>query len=164
MIYFTADQHFGHANIIKWCNRPFENNQHMDKEIIKRYNSLVTEEDTVYFLGDLTLHKHDIVGNLLKRLKGIKHLILGNHDSLKPFDYVELGFTTIHTALEIFTEMGNYILVHDPAISQFDRNRMFLCGHIHDLFVKQKNCINVGVDVWDFYPVSLKRISQTEYR
>lgn len=160
MIYFTSDQHFGHANIIKYCNRPFENHQQMDKEIIKRYNSKVTNDDIVYFLGDLTLHKHDIVGNLLKNLKGNKILILGNHDSLKPFDYIDLGFTTVHTALEISTTSGNFILVHDPAISQVDRSKQFLCGHIHDLFKSQKNCINVGVDVWNFYPVSLENLDQ----
>ena len=46
MVYFfTADQHFSHANIIKYCNRPFDNVREMDSEIIKRHNSVVTDKD-----------------------------------------------------------------------------------------------------------------------
>jgi calcineurin-like phosphoesterase family protein len=161
MIYFTADHHDDHDEIIQMCNRPFYSRKHMRKEMIKRHNEKVTESDTVYFIGDVSFSRDkEPIRRFIEKLNGIKHLILGNHDSLKPFDYVELGFTTVHTALEISTFLGDFVLVHDPAISQIDRDRMFLCGHIHDLFIKQKNCINIGVDVWDFYPVSLQQIKE----
>ena len=50
--YFTADTHFGHGNIIKYCNRPFKNHLEMDDELIRRWNNVVSNEDEVYHLGD----------------------------------------------------------------------------------------------------------------
>ena len=87
-----------------------------------------------------------------------KILILGNHDSLKPFTYIDLGFESVHTSLELSYNGKDYVLVHDPAASCIDRNRIFLCGHVHDLFKIQRNVINVGVDVWNFFPVSMEQI------
>lgn len=161
--FVTADHHDDHDEIIQMCNRPFYSRKHMRKEMIKRHNEIVTELDTVYFIGDISFSKDkEPIRRFIESLNGKKHLILGNHDYLKPFDYIDIGFTTVHTALEIFTEYGNYILVHDPAVSQIDRTRIFICGHVHDLFVKQKNCINAGVDVHNFYPISIQRIKEIE--
>ena len=159
MIFFTSDQHYGNNMIIEYCNRPYKNSSIMDKDLIKKHNSKITNEDTVYIIGDLTFHKREFAEKIISKLNGQKHLIMGNHDILKPFTYLELGILSVHTSLEIFTEKGNFILVHDPAISQIDRSKTFLCGHVHDLFLRQKNCINIGVDVWNMYPVSLEQIS-----
>lgn len=52
MKYFIADMHFNHENIIRYCNRPFENSNEMNEYIIK-WNSVVTENDIVYHLGDV---------------------------------------------------------------------------------------------------------------
>jgi calcineurin-like phosphoesterase family protein len=115
----------------------------------------------VYILGDLTLEKDkEPIRRLLDKLNGKKHLILGNHDYLNPHVYVDIGFHSVHTSLEIEVNGYPLCLVHDPALSQLDRTKYFLCGHIHDLFKKQKNCINVGVDVWDYYPVSIHQIEE----
>lgn len=57
MIYFTADIHFGHARIIDYCDRPFNNADEMDRVLIKNWNSVVGSKDVVYILGDLTLHR-----------------------------------------------------------------------------------------------------------
>lgn len=158
-IYFTADPHYFHDPIIEACNRPYRNSHIMGKDMIRKYNERVSQNDTCYILGDLTLVKDkEPIRRLLDKLNGHKILILGNHDYLNPFTYVDIGFISVHTSLEISTHVGDFVLVHDPAISQIDRNRTFLCGHIHDLFKMQKNCINVGVDVWGFYPVSLSEI------
>ena len=159
MIYFTADWHEGHENIIKYCKRPFKNFTHMGRVLLKNYNEVVTDDDTVYFIGDLTLRTSvykNAIEQLVSKMNGQKHLILGNHDRLKPFDYVELGFITVHTALEL--PEYNMVLVHDPATSAIDRSKVFICGHVHDLFKTQKNVINVGVDVWDFKPVSIETL------
>lgn len=157
MIFFTSDQHFGHDKIIKYCNRPFENATTMNRELIKRYNFLIKKEDIVYFLGDFSLessiHK-EYLRSIVDNLKGEKHLILGNHDILKPFDYIDIGFTSVHTSLEL----DPFVLVHDPAVSCVNRNKKFICGHVHDLFRKQKNVINVSVEMWDYAPVSIEEI------
>jgi len=134
----------------------------MDKEIIRNVNTVVAEEDTLYIIGDLSLVGSQHLGyyrNLMGQYKvKRKILILGNHDILKPFTYVNLGFESVHTSLELEHNGKSYILVHDPAASCLDRNRIFLCGHVHDLFKFQRNAINVGVDVWDFFPVSIEQI------
>lgn len=132
----------------------------MDKDLIYKYNEVVANNDTVYFLGDVSLKKRDTVESVMSKLKGDKHLILGNHDLLKPFTYVELGFSTVHTYLEITCDGIHLCLTHDPAISQINRAKTFLCGHIHDLFTIHRNCINVGVDVWGYRPVSFTQIKE----
>ena len=158
MIFFTSDQHYHHDRIIEYCNRPFKHTRDMDNTILHRYNSRVTDDDVVYFIGDLfdlQLGKNlYIVERMINKLKGTKILILGSHDFLKPFEYVELGFQSVHTSLQVM----DFILVHDPAVSCIDRSKPFLCGHVHTLFKVQKNVINVGVDVWNFFPVSLTQI------
>jgi len=158
LIYFTADQHFGHENIIKYTHRPFKNANNMNNELIRRYNAVVTDEDTVYFIGDVSLSRNvDSIAGWVERLNGSKHLILGNHDALKPFTYVDhIGFWSVHTALRV----EEFVLCHDPAPSCVDRERIWLCGHVHNLFKQINNVVNVGVDVWDFAPVSIEQIRQ----
>lgn len=156
MIWFTSDTHFEHANIIQHCNRPFKNVQQMNKLLIKQYNSVVEQEDTVYFLGDLTIKPRSYksaLRDIVQNMKGTKHLILGNHDYFEPFDYVEIGFNSVHTKLEIFS----MILVHDPATA-YTTDKTVLHGHVHNMWKKKNNAINVGVDVWDYKPVSFIEI------
>lgn len=155
--FFVADEHYDHENIIKGCGRPYKNTQEMNKDEIERHNSVVTKEDEVYHLGDIwwgNTENWRRFAKIFNQLNGKHHLILGNHDNLKPFAYVEIGFLSVHTSLK----MGSVHLIHDPSASCIDRNNLWLCGHVHDLFVKQKNVINVGVDVWDFTPVSMNQI------
>lgn len=159
MIYFTADLHFYHDAIIEACYRPYKTGHQMHKALVKNFNEIVTDEDTVYILGDFSFSKDkEPIRRIVDKLNGQKHLILGNHDYLNPFTYVEFGFISVHTSLKIDLYGQEYILVHDPALSQVDRSKMFLCGHVHDLFLWQKNCINVGVDVHGFKPISEKDI------
>ena len=82
---------------------------------------------------------------------------MGNHDIKDATFYSDIGFMSVHYP---YFKVNDFICVHDPALSQVDRDKIFLCGHIHDLFKTQKNCINVGVDVWDFKPVSETELKQ----
>ena len=59
MIYFTADTHFGHYNVIRFCDRPFASAEEMDKAMIQNWNDRVTGNDTVYILGDKFLETSD---------------------------------------------------------------------------------------------------------
>jgi calcineurin-like phosphoesterase family protein len=132
----------------------------MNSCLVEKHNSVVKDGDTVYHIGDFSLYTDNLplMKHCLKYLNGKHHLILGNHDTLKPWEYIDIGFLTVHTALELHTEYGNFVLGHDPAISVINKDWKFLCGHIHDLFCKIKNVVNVGVDVWDFKPVSAEEI------
>jgi len=167
MIYFTADTHFGHNNIIKYSKRPFNSVNEMDEMLLKNYNNIIKDEDIVYFIGDFCLRPSNHIlyyQSLIEKMKGEKHLILGNHDKLKPFIYVEMGFQSVHTSLEVNINGSKLILNHDPSIHcMFDDKTIILCGHVHNLFIKQKNVINVGVDVCDYKPIDIRRILSIFY-
>lgn len=157
MRYYTADPHFGHYNIIAYCKRPFKNDEEMNKKLIYNYNSILTEKDELIIVGDFCLKSaqhHNFYVSILKKLKGKKTLIIGNHDELRPRFYLEVGFYSIHTSLEIKINDIDVVVVHDPCFSGIDRSKLFICGHVHDLFYIQKNVINVGVDIHNFLPVS----------
>ena len=79
MIFFTADTHFGHTNILKLCNRPFDSIEEMNEAMISNWNDRVKGTDTVYIVGDMFFRCED-AETVLKRLRGKKRLIVGNHD------------------------------------------------------------------------------------
>lgn len=163
MMWFTSDWHLDHANILdfekerrKICNGKISK---MTDALISRYNNLIKKEDICYHLGDFSLRNSDNwywYKRCLDKMNGIKILILGNHDKLNPFLYIDCGFQSVHTSLDI----GSYILVHDPAITIVNKERKWLCGHIHTIFKKKNNVTNVGIDVWDYNPVSIEMLDK----
>ena len=80
MMFFTADTHFGHNNILKLCNRPFDTIDDMNEALIKNWNARITGADSVYIVGDMFFRCAD-AEKILSRLHGKKHLIIGNHDA-----------------------------------------------------------------------------------
>lgn len=159
--WFTSDWHLDNAAIIEYCDRPFDNAKKMNHAILSRFKSLVSPEDIVYFLGDLSFRGPDNLNwyiNTFKKLPGRKHLILGNHDRLSVWQYEDAGFMSVHSALHL--ELLDIYLVHDPAKSLVRRDKLWICGHVHNLFPKlmRPNLVNVSVDVWDFKPASLDEI------
>jgi calcineurin-like phosphoesterase family protein len=90
MIFFTADLHFGHANIIKHCNRPFATAEEMDAVLTQKWNATVGQKDEVYILGDFTMRPAMESHRYLAPLNGRKYLIRGNHDRFLK------GFSPIH--------------------------------------------------------------------
>ncbi|MBR0159988.1 MAG: hypothetical protein IJQ02_01640 [Oscillospiraceae bacterium] len=83
MIYYIADMHFGHENVLKFDNRPFESVEQMTETVVSRWNERVTEEDTVYVLGDAFWKNEAQSMAIFRRLNGHKQLICGNHDRIK---------------------------------------------------------------------------------
>ena len=75
MIYFTSDLHFGHKNIIRFDNRPFTSVEEMDKVLIERWNNKVTDEDTVYILGDISWYDDQKTYEIFSQLRGRKILM-----------------------------------------------------------------------------------------
>ena len=139
MKWFTADPHRGHANIIKYCNRPYKNEHHMDKILNYNHNTMVGKDDDVYILGDFSMASkryRDYLFGQVQQLNGRLHLILGNHDIKDPWFYIDIGFYSVHAP---YLEVEEFICVHDPALSTINRKAKFLCGHIHDLFLINKN-------------------------
>ena len=147
-IWFTSDQHFGHKNIIKLCNRPFSSVEGMDNHIVWAWNYYVSNEDTVYVLGDFAWRNPK---PYIDRLKGNIIFIRGGHDKKSLGDMlVEVKINDIW-----------FILCHYPLYSWNKEyyGSIHLHGHVHNSSIEPKrNRINVSVDVWDFVPVSLEQI------
>ena len=79
-IFYTADNHFGHAKIPGMCKRPFRDVRHMNGELIRRWNERVGPDDAVYHLGDFSFGPVAEAEQYFHVPNGRKHLILGNHD------------------------------------------------------------------------------------
>ena len=156
MIYFIADTHFNHENIIKYCKRPFNNIQEMNEYIIQKWNSVVKKEDTVYHLGDVGFGTTEMLKGLLNRLNGTKILLRGNHDFKRGLNgWKEIGFSEVYRKR---IELGNLILTHVP-IELEDKDIINVFGHIHnkpldDRFNKD-NHICVSCDVIDYTPITI---------
>lgn len=109
--YFTSDLHLGHANILRFQNRPFDSVEDMNIKLIQNYNSMVHKNDLVYILGDLTYKISVEESNMLiQQLKGRKVLIRGNHD----LKYDSSLFEDILDYKEFNQEKIKYVLMHYP--------------------------------------------------
>ena len=158
-IFFTSDTHFGHANIIKHCNRPFSSVEDMDETMITNWNSRVRSNDTVYHLGDFTMKNGQEALAYESRLNGFIHLIWGNHDraSVRNMDKV---WGSSSYAAEICVD-GHHITLCHYAMRVWNHSHhgaLMLYGHSHGMLPPIKNSLDVGVDCWDFAPVTLPEI------
>lgn len=175
--WYTADLHFNHTNIIKYCNRPFADLDDMNEKMIEYWNELVQPEDTVYVLGDFSLSLSAL--QFVSLLNGTKKLIAGNHDQCwignkkhasATKRYLEAGFESVNSNGYQQHKLGNLnvMISHLPyAGDSHDNDRyssyrpknegaILICGHVHDSwsYTETPRQINVGVDVSDFRPIS----------
>lgn len=155
-IFCTSDEHYDHENIIKYCNRPFKDVHHMREELIRRHNEVVTDSDIVYHLGDFCFNPIKTLDAVLPRLSGRHILIRGNHDK-KIKNPVYSKFESVQS----FMVLQDVLLRHYPHINgdNLDTSVAFIFhGHVHASWKMNGNRINVGVDVWDFYPVDFSTL------
>lgn len=165
MIWFTSDTHFNHKNIIKYSSRPFDNIVHMEECITKKWNSLVTPNDTVYHLGDFSFSKDkNYIDKLLNNLNGKKYLIKGNHDRKEVYNnsrWIEVvDYKEINISLKEKRKQ-KIVMSHYPfrSWSQMHRGSWMLHGHCHgSLKDIGGKTMDVGVDVHNYSPISLKYI------
>jgi calcineurin-like phosphoesterase family protein len=164
--WFTSDTHFGHANIIRYCDRLFKSVEHMNDALIRNWNQRVKPADTVLVLGDFCfrntpggkegegfLNRADFYAS---KLNGNKVFIRGSHDSNN-------SLNTKITSLVINMCGHEMFCVHDPkdAHGEYQIN---LVGHVHGYWKVKKMyginsyMVNVGVDVWKFMPVNMQEI------
>jgi len=154
LIWFTSDLHINHENIIKYCNRPFESIDRMNSELVERWNSKISIDDTVYVVGDVFLGSPELASPIIRKLNGKKILVLGNHDR-SPKTMIECGFEEVHKKLEIKLQDGRHALLsHKPLpallLSEYD---MQIHGHRHSGPAVAGKRINVCVDLWGYEPV-----------
>ena len=172
-IFFTSDLHFGHKNIIRFDNRPFFSVEEMDNALISNWNRKVSDEDTVYVLGDISWYNDEKTVEIFNKLRGNKILIKGNHD--RAHGKVRNCFKEIADYKEIYVGENKIILCHYPIIF-FNRHHygayMFY-GHVHNSHEWQMtdnyrqeleqldiecNAYNVGVMVQNYEPVTFEEV------
>jgi calcineurin-like phosphoesterase family protein len=160
MFFFTADEHYGHRNIIKYCNRPFNSVLEMDQEIIKRHNAVVKSTDTVIHAGDFSLSQKSVAQKYVAQLNGSHIFLQGSHDRWLNDN------GKIHEVWEKNVE-GHFIVVCHYAMRVWARSHYgswMLYGHSHGKLPPVGKQHDIGVDNNDFYPVSflqIKKIMET---
>ena len=133
----------------------------MNEEILRRWNEKITENDTVYIVGDFALGKQEPTAEWVSRANGKKILILGNHDR-SPRKMKELGFDEVHYHLELTTENGErWLLSHFPLpLDLIKSYKRLIHGHHHSGPISTGKRVNVCVDLWDYMPVSETEIQK----
>lgn len=158
--FFTSDTHFGHSNIIRYCKRPFANADEMDDVLVANWNSRVAKGDTVYHMGDFAFKDAEFAKAIRKRLNGNIRLILGNHDRLSYLSDPDFGFETVKYYDEISHNNQKIVLFHYPMRSWHKnmRGAWHLYGHTHGGVSPYGKSLEVGVDLWDYRPVTFDEI------
>ena len=174
MIYFTADTHFCHSNIINLSNRPFRDLEEMHKTLIHNWNFCVTDKDDIYILGDFMYKGSGLeANNILRRLKGRKYLIRGNHEKyIESQDFDASLFEWVKDYYVLRHEKADIVMFHYPILEWegYFRGAIHLYGHVHnslhehELLAKERifnnRAMNVGVDVNDYFPVDFYTVLQ----
>jgi calcineurin-like phosphoesterase family protein len=156
MIYFTSDTHFGHGGALGFYQRPFASVAAMDEAMVERWNAAVGPADEVWHLGDFAIKpKPGRVEDLLARLHGRKHLVAGNNDPA--LTRAAAGWASVADYAELDIDGTRLVLCHYPfrAWNGMAKGAVDLHGHSHGRGKALPRQIDVGVDVWDFRPVTL---------
>lgn len=164
-VFFTSDQHLGHKAIIKYCNRPFSSTGEMDNIIIERWNWLVQPKDVVYTIGDFCLGNQEMAFRYFKRLNGQIYVVPGGHD--KRWIRPNLCYTGPNCIVRVLPPLytvtldKQVIVLCHFAMRVWDKshyNSWNLHGHSHGRLLAVGKQLDVGVDNWNFYPVSLEEV------
>lgn len=173
-IFFTSDTHFGSERTLQFSRRPFNHVREMNETLIKNWNEIVGEDDTVYHLGDFGDYE------TIKRLNGKVILIMGNYEAkdlkerfnnsineyceyLLGLGFYDLSDTFEDNAYESLQCDDKHIVLasHRPldVPSEYSvDNEIHLFGHIHEKQMIKKRGINVGVDCHNFKPIDFDTV------
>jgi calcineurin-like phosphoesterase family protein len=156
--FYISDTHFDHANIIRLCNRPFKNVDEMNETMMERWNAVVSDDDTVYHLGDFAW-KSSKVAQWTHRLKGRIIYVRGNH-AVGP----EADSTTSY--IELQDAPYSLVLCHYPIVSWngMYRDWYHFYGHVHGSPLNhmpldwRARAFDVGVECLDYTPRTAEEI------
>jgi len=170
--------HYGHSGILVHCpDRPWDNVQEMDEALIRNYQEVVRPGDTVYIIGDFAFRNH---AKILRRLPGEKHLIIGNHDwdktgrmsQKRREELLSAGVASIRDSYLLRVRDGVTQGVHQWIWLAHYAHRSWpkkwsekspswhLYGHSHGNLPDDGLSTDVGVDCWNYYPVSFEQIKK----
>jgi calcineurin-like phosphoesterase family protein len=177
-VFFTSDTHWGHGNIIKFCDRPFKDVEEMNYKLIENWNKKVPQDGLVFHLGDFAWVGSDMWKNIRQQLNGEIILIKGNHDQKNMSSTAEQTLFK-YSAWQMLIEVeGRKILLnHFPFLCYAGVYRdpkglvYSLFGHVHSGPGKKGEDIprlihtfptqyDVGVDNNDYEPISWYEVNE----
>lgn len=150
--FFTSDEHYFHTNVIKHCNRPFNDVEEMHHELIKRNNEVVSKNDTVIHAGDFSFGYKNLTEKIIKQLNGHHVFLKGSHDRWLTGRYHEIWEKKIE---------NHFIVVCHYCMRVWARSHYgswHLFGHSHGGLNPEGKSWDIGVDNNNFYPVSFEQI------
>lgn len=174
-VFFTADTHFGHANVIKYCDRPYVNTDGMNADLITNWNSVVSKDDIVFHLGDVSFQKEfKDLSDTLHALNGKIFIVPGNHDSIQRLqhpslqDKVTVLSPLFDVDIQVEDEKMRFVLCH-YSMNVWNKSHygaIQLYGHSHGTLPEQPNTrsMDVGVDCHNYTPISLDDVLLKMYK
>jgi len=145
--WFTSDTHFGSERTLQLSKRPFKTVNEMDNVIITNWNNRVSEDDTVYHLGDFGDYevRHKLNGKII--------LIKGNYEEMDNLNGV---FSEVLNCCSIELNRKQVFLNHYPSKHHSDQFNLF--GHVHKLCMIKQYGLNVGTDCHNFCPIDVETV------
>jgi calcineurin-like phosphoesterase family protein len=173
-VFFTADEHYGHANIIKFCNRPFAHVDEMRESLILRHNNKVNKGDLTYHLGDI-FWRHTSTRqafDILKRLNGTHYLIWGNHDETaqevmaNAYGGPKFVWARDVEKIKPRSQYPSIWLSHyaHRVWPESHKGSWHLYGHTHGVLPDFRRSHDAGVDANDYAPLSLDELALLMYK
>ena len=168
-IFFTADLHLGHTNVIKYCSRPFRTAEEMNAKLIENWNGTVSDQDDIYVVGDFAFMGTKQTEEVLKHLKGRKYLLRGNHDkslnetmALKYFKWIKDYY--LLKVPEKDNQVQKIVLFHYALSTQDSAHygTWNLYGHSHGNLKNDPESLSldVGVDCHNYRPIAYEKIKK----
>jgi calcineurin-like phosphoesterase family protein len=159
-VYYISDCHFGHKNILKY--RPeFSSIKEHDNTIMENILSTINKRSTLIMLGDMFFTNEEVYtkGNIIRKIAGYTHLVLGNHDSDNPIRAENVGqmwaiFNSVHGIIK----RNGFWLSHAPIHPEELRGSKNIHGHVHAHTLDDERYINVCCENVRYKPVSLEDI------
>ena len=139
-IFITSDWHFCHNKEFLYVPRGFNNEYDMNNAIINNHNSIITQDDDIYCLGDVMLSNGEIGLECLKQLNGKIHIIIGNHDTDNKIEMYKTcpNVVEVCAAARLRYKGYHFFLSHYPCLcGNYDDGKYLkqhminLCGHVH---------------------------------
>lgn len=161
-VFVSSDLHLDHENIIEYCDRPFDSVEEMNKTLVENWNNRVSEDDVVYFLGDLTINDDiETAENWLEQLNGQILFVVGNHDELTP----ENSPVPVVEQFTFKYDKYEFLCTHRPENIPDSWTGWTIYGHHHNNYpydhpfvYYQKNQVNVSVELTGYEPVRLDEL------
>ena len=157
--FFTSDTHFGDTRILRSAKRPFRTIAEHDRHIVAQWQATVGADDEIWHLGDVAPgYDAAALGALLRDLPGRKHLVTGNNDDAATRAHPL--WASVQAYHELVEDGTLCILCHYAlrTWNQIGKGSLDLHGHSHNMLKPLARQYDVGVDAWDFAPVTFAQM------